>query len=221
MPRIPRVVIPNGPHRVSQRSHRDEDVFLSDEDYQRFLDLLGAYAQMHDLAVQAYCLLSNRFDLVVVPKRAESLSAALKPTSLRYSQELNRRLGVRGHVWQGRVLSCPLDRRFFWAAVRHVERSPIRARLVRKAHRYRWSSAAGHCGMWEDPLLSGHLERRREVPDWSAWLAEAEDEQVIRELELCTRAGRPAGSKQFVQKLEALTGRVLRRRPPGRPRKEK
>jgi hypothetical protein len=33
-----------------------------------------------------------------------------------------------------------------WAALRYIERNPVRARMVEQASAYRWSSAAGHCG---------------------------------------------------------------------------
>ena len=73
-----------------------------------------------------------------------------------------------------------------------------------------------------DPLLSpldGLAPVRTE--DWSAWLAEKEDEEMLATIRLHTRTGRPAGDKRFGSGLEARPGRRLQARPIGRPRKGK
>ena len=98
--------------------------------------------------------------------------------------------------------------------------STRRAGVVERAEEYPWSSAAGHCGRREDPLLSGNLEWSDQITDWSAWLAEEEDPATLARLRLLTRTGRPAGDETFVDRLESLLGRILRPRSPGRPRKE-
>jgi putative transposase len=67
-----------------------------------------------------------------------------------------------------------LDDVYFSAAIRYVERNPVRAKMVRIAERYPWSSAAVHCGLQEDSVLTQKLMWKKlfdQVPDWSAWLA--------------------------------------------------
>jgi putative transposase len=103
-----------------------------------------------------------------------------------------------------------------------VERNPVRARLVRKAEQFDWSSASAHCGLRTDPLLSplqGLLPVK--IEDWPAWLAEKEDEKMLATIRIRTQTGRPAGNKKFVAALEARLGRRLQPRPIGRPRKGK
>ena len=219
MARIARVVIPNVPHHVVRHGNGRTVVFPDDEMRQFFLDLLAENAPRHGLIVHAYCLMPTRVHLVVVPPRVDSLASAFKSVYLRYTDEFNRRAGVRGLIWEGRADSCPLDETFFPVAVRFVEQSPKRERLVRKAECYRWSSAAGHCGRVVDPILPDDPVKLKRVRDWSAWLRKSDPAEVVDQLRSCTRTGRPAGSKQFIDKLERLTGRTLHRRPPGRPRK--
>jgi putative transposase len=213
-----RVVIPGVPHHVTQRGNRGEDVFSGDADRRRYLALLGEYGAKHGLAVQAYCLMTNHVHLVVVPETADSLSATLKPVHLRHAQELNRRLNIIGILWQGRFHSTPLDEKHFWAAVRYVERNPVRAGMVERAWDYPWSSAAAHCGLRGDALLSGDLECADHVGDWQAFLQD-EDDHVVEALRKTTRTGRPAGSEEFVAQLERLVGRKLRPGKAGRPTK--
>ncbi len=87
--------------------------------------------------------------LVVAPESDDGLQRALKPLHMRYAQRRNRNRDWHGHLWQGRFFSSPLDEPYLWAALRYVERNPVRARLARGAENYAWSSA--DCGRRADP----------------------------------------------------------------------
>ncbi len=222
MPRIARVVVPGCPHHITQRGNRGEDVFVNDDQRRRYMDLLAKYAPEHGLAVQAYCLMSNHVHLIAVPDTEASLAATLRPVHLRYAQEFNRQMELSGHLWQGRFYSCPMNDLHFWAAVRYVERNPVRAGLVKRAEAYPWSSAAAHCGRRADGLLSGKLPALAAevgIADWAAWLRDPDDEEMLKRLRLCTRTGRPAGDRRFIARLERRLGRRLRALAVGRPRK--
>ena len=54
--------------------------------------------------------------------------------------------GVRGYLFQGRFVSCVLDEKHLVAAVRYVERNPVRAGMVKEPWTCRWSSAGFHVG---------------------------------------------------------------------------
>jgi putative transposase len=222
MPRIARVVIPGIAHHVTQRGNRREDIFFDEADRQRYIQLLMEYTAKHGLKILAYCLMTNHIHLVCIPKRVESFGSVFRPLDLRYTQHFNLTRGTSGRLWQGRPFSCALDDEHLYAAVRYVERNPVRARMVRKAEQYDWSSAAAHCGLRTDPLLSplqGLVAVKTE--DWSAWLAEKDDEKMLAALRIRTRTGRPAGNKKFVAALEARLGRRLQPRSIGRPKKMK
>jgi putative transposase len=49
-----------------------------------------------------------------------------------------------GHLWQGRYYSCILDNAHLLAALRYVERNPVRASMVAKPWEWIWSSAREH-----------------------------------------------------------------------------
>jgi len=221
MPRLPRVVIPGIPHHVTQRGNRGDAVFDDDVDRRRYLELLQEYGERHGLKLVAYCLMPNHVHLVAIPLKKTSLSAALKPVHLRHAQQLNRSRGEGGLVWQGRFYSCPMDDEHTWTAIRYVERNPVRAKMVRHAEDYPWSSAPAHCGLLADPLLTELDPRPAEESEWATWLEGADDAQVLERLRSRTRTGRPVGSEAFVEKLEGIVGRVLRARKVGRPRKRK
>lgn len=222
MPRLARTVCAQVPHHITQRGNRREDVFFTDEDRQAYLAWLKEYAEKYKVDILAYCLMTNHIHLIAVPSTEEGLQQVLKPLHMRYAQRINRGRGWKGHVWQGRYFSSALDDDYLWAAIRYVERNPIRAKMVRKAENYRWSSAGWHCGLRPDPLLTTKPTWRRQfegIGDWSAWLAEGDEPEKLEVLRRNVDKGLPCGSEKFIQKLEKLTGRALQYRPRGRPRK--
>ena len=222
MPRLARAVFVNVPHHITQRGNRREDVFFTDEDRLVYLGWLKDYSHRYQVDILAYCLMTNHVHLVAVPIEAEGLSQVLKPLHMRYAQRLNREKGWKGHVWQGRYFSSPLDGAYLWTAIRYVECNPVRARMVRKAERYAWSSAAYHCGETDDMVVTKKpkwQKRFAQIGDWSAWLSEVEEPEKLDILRRNIDKGLPCGQTSFVRKLERLIGRSLEFRPLGRPRK--
>lgn len=222
MPRLSRAVFTGVPHHITQRGNRREDVFFSDEDREVYLEWLQTYCEKHDVDVLAYCLMTNHIHLVLVPNSEDGLQRVLKPLHMRYAQRINRAKGWKGHLWQGRFFSSPLDDNYLMAAVRYVEQNPIRVGLVDKAEDYRWSSAAAHCGLREDKILC-HKPKWKSafafIEDWSDWLKIKESPDKLDVLRKHVEKGLPCGTDNFVQTLGKKIGRVLENRPQGRPKK--
>ena len=106
--------------------------------------------------------MTNHIHLIAVPVAETSLAKAVGGTHLRYARYVNRLHGRSGHLWQNRFFSCPLEERHYLAALRYVERNPVRASMVRVPWRYPWSSAAAHCA-GKDP--TGLLDMKT----WRVW----------------------------------------------------
>lgn len=216
MSRVARVVAPGFPHHVTQRGNRRADVFEVDEDREAYLRFLKKYADRHGLAVWAYCLMSNHIHLIVVPDKEESLGHAMRDTHTVHAMRFNERTQLTGHVWQGRFYSCPLDEQHLWAAVRYVERNPVRAGMVDRAEEYAWSSAAAHCGLRRDTVLSREFPPSGVIADWAEWLREEDDPETIATIRQRTNTGRPCGSPSFLKQLEGLLDKTLRPKKAGR-----
>jgi len=222
MPRLSRAVFAGIPHHITQRGNRRDDVFFSEEDRHAYLEWLHTYCEKYDVDILAYCLMTNHIHLVAVPNSEEGLQRVLKPLHMRYAQRVNRAHGWKGHLWQGRFFSSPLDDAYLWSAIRYVERNPIRVGLVEKAEDYRWSSAAAHCGLRNDALLSCKPEWQNaltSIEDWSEWLSVEEETGRLDMLRKHVEKGIPCGTDDFVQALGRKNGRSLEDRPQGRPKK--
>lgn len=215
MSRLARIDLPDIPYHVTQRGNRRQLVFFQEEDRRVYLQLLKEQTTRYGLEVWAYCLMPNHARLIVVPRTDEALTRAIGETHRRYTRYINFREGWRGYLWQGRFASVPLDEPHLYAAVRYVERNPVQAGLVRDAEEYRWSSAGAHvCGR-VDPVLT-HSFLTASIQDWKVFLAAPED-AIGTTLQRHASTGRPLGAPEFVERLERLTGRLLRPRRPGPP----
>ncbi len=196
------------------------DVFLETGDYRAYLELLSAWCGKAGTEVWAYCLMPNHVHLILVPTHEDGLRAGLSEAHRRYTRMINLREGWRGHLWQERFHSFPMDRKHLLACARYVELNPVRAGLVKNPARWRWSSARAHLEGKDDgvttvaPLLS-------RVPDWRIHLESALDERTLTAIRSHSRTGRPLGSDAFLKKLEKRLGRSLKPRRPGRPKKMK
>jgi hypothetical protein len=127
--------------------------------------------------------MKNHVHIICIPSLARTLALVFKPVHTRYVQHINWQQGICGRLWQGRFFSCPLDEYHLWAAIRHVERNPMRAGIVHRAEDYPWSSAVAHCGLRDDPLLFSLPEQcPAATVNWSAWLADADDERMLAKL---------------------------------------
>jgi putative transposase len=207
-------VEPELAYHVTQRGSNRQRVFFSPMDYRMYLSLVGEQLEDAGVSVLAYCLMTNHVHWIVVPSRPDSLAVLFRRVHGRYSQYLNTRRRRTGHLWQSRYFSCPLSDTHLWSAVRYVEQNPCRAQMIVRPEDYRWSSAGAH--------LLGTAEQSKLIDQefwrlgggtegWKQLHASADSPAEIQLLRRCTYSGRPFGSEEFVQQLEARFQRVWRR----------
>ncbi len=145
MARKLRLQYPGAIYHVMNRGDRREDIFLDDEDRQRFLDTLGETCQKADWQVHAYCLMRNHFHLVVETPRA-NLVAGMQWFMGTYTTRFNRRHSYSGHVFSGRYKALIVDgsgNGYLKSVSDYVHLNPVRAELLKRDEplkHYRWSS---------------------------------------------------------------------------------
>lgn len=216
MARLPRLVVPDHPHHLTQRGVRSMDIFTSDEERSVYLAFVAEECKRHGVEVLAWCLMTNHVHFIAVPKTATSLARAFGEAHRRYTRMKNFAEGVRGYLFQGRFSSSVLDQTHLFAAVRYAEQNPVRAGMTMLASDYAWSSARFHLGLAEhDPLVTDR-DLLGLVTDWEEFLC-SDDTDGITQVVTATRTGRPAGDETFLAELEKTTGRNICKKPAGRP----
>ena len=216
-----RAVLPSVAHHLTQRGLDRQDVFFCNADYEVYLALISVSAQRFGADLLGYCLMSNHVHWVVAPQRPDALARTFGEAHGRYAVYANAKCSRGGHFWQNRFFSCALDRSHLWAALRYVERNPVRARMVELASTYRWSSAGAHTGgvsppawLQEEPMRSSYTPEQ-----WDVFLKSDSIGEAELELRKQTYTGRPAGSREFVEWAESSLGRKLAAQAGGRPKK--
>jgi len=122
-----------------------------------------------------------------------------------------------GNLWANRFYSSVLDGDHLWKAVCYVELNPVRAGIAAQAGQWEWSSARAHLGLAEDRLLS----QARPFPgqwagEWQAFLDQQFTSHELAWIRQNIATGRPTASKEFIDKLESDTGKVLNPQTRGR-----
>lgn len=141
MPRTARASVGGICYHVLNRGNGRMRVFHKEADYAAFLTLIGEAVERLPLRVLSYCLIPNHFHLVLLPRDDGDLSRWMQWLLTAHVRRYHRHYHGSGHVWQGRFKAFPIQRdEHLLTVMRYVERNPLRAKLVRRAEAWRWSS---------------------------------------------------------------------------------
>ena len=218
MARFRRLVVPGLPHHVTQRGVRRQTTFFDDLDYRRYLEIATALLPDSALQIWAYCLMPNHIHAVVVPQQPDALARYFGSLHKKYAQITNFRYEWSGHLWQNRFYSVVMDEKHTLTALRYVERNPVRLGIARYPQDWPWSSARGNLQTLNDPLIPGR-PALSVMPNWSDYVSMPETDDDLKSLRKVTGTGRPCGDDGFIEKLEAASGRTIRKRAAGRMKK--
>ncbi|OVE74377.1 hypothetical protein BVX93_00100 [bacterium B13(2017)] len=205
MARISRIVIPKIPHHVTQRGVRSINIFNNDKDRGEYLSLIKMMGERYGLTFLGYCLMNNHVHFIVIPKDKDSLALGIGEAHRRYTRMKNLDENVRGHLFQERFYSCPLDSKHTISAMRYVERNPVRANIVKQAWHYNWSSAKMHVGMTSKDKLVTYNSLDYTAEEWHSMLKNEPHE--IKYIRKCYKTGKPCGEMKFFIKIKKITGK--------------
>lgn len=217
MPRIARIVVRGCPHHITQRGNYKQEVFSVKEDYIRYLEWISEYTRKYDLSVLAFCLMPNHVHFLAIPHKQDSLAKTFNICHMRYSQYYNKKRQATGHLWQGRFYSCALDNLHLYEAIRYIENNPVKSKLTKEAVQWPWSSARYHLGIEKCILPLTEIKDYLEIPNWSRYLRDKSEEEIMTKIKANTLTGRPSGSDIFIAGIEKVFGMRLKPLAEGRP----
>ena len=145
MPRELRIQYPGAIYHVLNRGDQRDDIFLDDQDRQKFLSTLQECCGKTGWEVHAYCLMRNHFHLVIETPRA-NLVSGMHWLSGVYTKRFNIRHKLCGHVLAGRY-KAPLvegsGNGYLRTVCDYVHLNPVRAKLLspdQPLQSFPWSS---------------------------------------------------------------------------------
>jgi len=207
-------------YHVLNRANARSTIFASEADYEAFERVLLAAVERTGTRLLAYCLMPNHWHLVVWPHDDGELSRFVGWLTLTHTQRWHAAHGTTGcgHLYQGRFKSFPVeDDEHFLTVARYVERNALRAKLVRDAADWRWSSLARWlAGGPARGLLTPWPVRRS--PDWLAHVNSPQTEAEVAALQRSIQRGVPFGGAEWTEWTIARLGLESTLRPRGRPK---
>lgn len=155
MARPLRIEFAGGLYHVTSRGNAREDIYCNDDDRMIFLQLLYRACERYDWYCHAYCLMSNHYHLLI-ETGMPSLSKGMKYINGSYTQAYNRLHQRVGHVFQGRYKAILVEKdNYLLELSRYIVLNPVRARKVRSAKDWKWSSYRATAGLKEnEPYLT-------------------------------------------------------------------
>lgn len=163
MPRAPRLHAPGSTVHVVARCNNGAFSFTTPEDFQVLLAHLRELVRTYEVTLYAYTLMANHVHLLLRAPESDALGRPLRWFMTETAKAFHKARGRRGHFWERRYRAVVVeDDLYALAALRYLDRNPVRAGLVEDAAAYPWSSCATYALGTPNPLVTLH-------PSYLAW----------------------------------------------------
>ena len=143
MGRSRRIAQGNLIYHVLNRANDRKIIFHKNSDYEAFERIMVEVQMRIPMRILAWCLMPNHWHLVLWPTFDGQLSEYMRLLTLTHTQRWHAHYqsAGSGHLYQGRFKSFIVESDAYLLIVcRYVEQNPLRAKLVRRAEDWRWSS---------------------------------------------------------------------------------
>ena len=155
MARKARVRARSGVYHVVMQGVRYRDIFLDDEDYGMFVELLRKTRTSEDeeggtlinYELYAYCLMNDHLHLLLKEGR-ESVSKVVGRIATAYSHYFNNKYDRDGAIYRSRFASEPVEEAGkFSIVLRYIMQAPTRLSRVEDLDDYEYSSWREYMGL--------------------------------------------------------------------------
>lgn len=218
MPRTARAAVGGLAYHVLNRGNNRQRIFRKPADFAAFVKLLIDGKQRANVDVLGFCLMGNHWHIVLIPRTGRDLAAYLSwVTNTHVKRHRAHYRKTSGHLYQGRFKSFVVEEdSYLLTLLRYVEANPLRAKSVKRAQDWQWSSLG--C----DAKTAGQLLSPSPVDRPANWTTLVNRGVPAAELETIRQAlkrDRPLGRIEWVKAMAKRLGLSHTLRPRGRPRK--
>ncbi|NLP18618.1 MAG: transposase [Firmicutes bacterium] len=172
----------SGIYHIMVRGINKQNIFLQEEDYLKYLNILGDYKNEIAFDLYAYCLMGNHLHLLL-NEGNEDISNIMKRIGVSYVSWFNWQHNRNGHLFQGRFRSEPVENdKYLLAVLRYIHQNPIKAGMVKSIGDYEWSSYREYMGQGEivntEYILGTFSKDRKKAVQMFQDLHKREDENT-------------------------------------------
>jgi putative transposase len=220
MPRAKRITFGGYVYHVLNRANGRLRIFRKAGDFLAFEQILAEGIELYSMRLCGYCIMSNHWHLLLWPRSDGDLPEFMRWITLTHTQRFHVSHGTVGigHLYQGRYKSFPVQSdEHYLTIMRYVEGNPLRAKLVKRAGDWAWSSLAVRNGT-EAPfkLSKGPLK----LPsNWDKLVNQIEPEDQLDGLKNSINRGAPFGGSNWIMTTALRMNLESTLRPRGRPKK--
>ncbi|RJQ48254.1 MAG: transposase [Nitrospiraceae bacterium] len=144
-------------YHVTARGNERTKIYLSQSDYDKFLQYLADAKKKYNIVIHCYVLMGNHYHLIVETPDA-NLSKAMQYINGSYTTYLNIRRRRSGHLFQGRYKAIVVDTdNYLLELSRYIHLNPVRAVIVGKPEDYKHSSYKTYIAKSDSALITDHL----------------------------------------------------------------
>lgn len=140
MSRPLRIAYQGACYHIMNRGLAHKPIFVDDSHRQIFLDLLLEIHNRYQAEIFAYCLMDNHYHLLLRTPLG-NIGRIMRHLDGVYTQRFNRSVKRDGPLFRGRYKSILVEADVYLLRLsRYIHLNPVKANLVTKAEKFRWSS---------------------------------------------------------------------------------
>ena len=131
-----------GFYHIINRGVERRDIFVNDEDYEKFFEILEESSEVYNFVIHSFCLMKNHYHLLLQTQE-KNLSLIMRQINSRYSIYFNNKYKRVGPLWQGRFKSFFVyDENYLTSLIKYIEYNPIKANLTQSIGQFTWSMSS-------------------------------------------------------------------------------
>ncbi len=158
MPRSARKISSTGIYHAMLRGINQQNIFEDEEDFLRFLTVVGECKDISGFELYAYCLMTNHVHFLIKTVE-EPLEMIFKRIGSRYVYWYNLKYQRSGHLFQDRYKSEIVENEsYFLTALRYIIQNPMKAGIEDAPGIYPWSSYRAYLGRKDRLTDTGFAE---------------------------------------------------------------
>jgi len=176
MPRQQRDRSNTGYYHIMIRGNDRKKIFIDDQDKMYFIEMLKTKKENNRYGLIAFCIMDNHAHLLL-QEREEDIANIMKRINVSYVFYFNKKYQKIGHLFQDRYKSEKIeDDSYLLMATRYIHKNPVKAGIVKKIEKYKWSSYRAY--VEEDTVLANAIDKELVLGIFSEEKNEAKEEFI-------------------------------------------